>query len=134
MDETLEQAQPTETSSSKQVRVELQADPTVGYASIQNAVPVVRSLRLANETSEQLDGVEVVLACNPPFARGTKLRFERLAPGETRVISPLDLHPDHSYLSELQEGMSASITATVLRGTEELHQHRQAIQVLAYDQ
>ncbi len=133
MDETLEQAQP-EKATRGEVRVELQADSTVGYASIQNAVPVVRSLRLTNDTAEQLDGIEVVLACNPPFARGTKLRFERLAPGETRVISPLDLHPDHSYLSDLQEGMTASITATVLRGTEELQQQRHAIQVLAYDQ
>lgn len=116
------------------IRIELQADPTLGYASIQNAVPVVRSLRLTNGTEERLEGLEVLVACNPSFARGTKLRFESLAPGESRLISPLDLHPDHSYLSDLQEGMSASITATVLRGTEELLQHNQSIQILAYDQ
>lgn len=135
MDETL-QAQAPETPSAPAgtIRVELQADPTVGYASIQNAIPVVRSLRLTNGTEEHLEGLEVLVACNPSFARGTKLRFESLAPGESRLISPLDLHPDHSYLSDLQEGMSASITATVLRGTEELFHHNQPVQVLAYDQ
>lgn len=114
--------------------IAVQADPTVGYASIQNAVPVVRSLRLTNGTADRLEGLEVVVACNPSFARGTKLRFESLAPGESRLISPLDLHPDHSFLSDLQEGMIASITASVVRGTEELAQHTQPIQVLAYDQ
>lgn len=133
MDETLTQAQSPDKSASA-IRIELQADPTLGYASIQNAVPVVRSLRLTNDTEDRLEGLEVIVACNPSFARGTKLRFESLSPGESRLISPLDLHPDHSYLSDLQEGMSASITATVLRGTEELFQHTQPIQILAYDQ
>ena len=113
------------------LRVEVQADPTVGYASIQNAVPVVRSLRLSNGTENRIEGLEVVVACNPSFARGTKIRFESLAPGESRLISPLDLHPDHGYLSDLQEGMSAAITASVVHGTEELAQTTQPIQVLA---
>lgn len=116
------------------LRVEVQADPTVGYASIQNAVPVVRSLRLSNGTENRIEGLVVVVACNPSFARGTKIRFESLAPGESRLISPLDLHPDHGYLSDLQEGMSAAITASVMHGTEELAQTTQPIQVLAYDQ
>jgi hypothetical protein len=37
------------------VAVEIEADPTLGYASIQNAVPVVRSLRLTNRTDETLE-------------------------------------------------------------------------------
>lgn len=133
MDETLAQAH-TSGIADEPVQVELQADPTVGYASIQNSVPVVRSLRITNSTQDRLDGLEVLIASNPSFARGTKLRFESLAPGESRVISPLDLHPDHSYLSDLQEGMTASITALVVRGTEELSHLNKPIQVLAYDQ
>lgn len=133
MDDTLTEVHAPEPAVGT-LRVEVQADPTVGYASIQNAVPVARSLRLSNGTEDRLEGLVVVVACNPSFARGTKLRFESLAPGESRLISPLDLHPDHGYLSDLQEGMSASITASVVRGTEELAQHTQPIQVLAYDQ
>lgn len=95
MDETLPEVRPPEAARGT-LGVELLADPTVGYASIQNAVPVVRSLRLSNGTEDRLEGLEVVVACNPSFARGTKFRFESLAPGESRLISPLDLHPDHS--------------------------------------
>lgn len=121
-------------SSDAAVRVEIEADPTIGYASIQNAVPVVRSLRITNCGEHPLEGIELVLTCNPSFARGTKLRFERLDPSEARVITPLDLHPDHAYLSDLQEGVSASITITVMRGNEEVARHAQPISVLAYDQ
>lgn len=137
MEESLQVAAPVPAvsiSDGGTVQIEIQADATVGYASTQNAVPIVRSLRVFNDTAEPLEGIEVVVACNPAFARGTKLRFERLAPGEARVISPLDLHPDHSYLSDLQEGIAASVTATVLRGSQELAQHRHHVQVLAYEQ
>ncbi len=116
------------------VRIEIGADPTIGYASIQNSVPVVRSLRITNCGDEALESIELIVSCNPAFARGTKLRFERLEPSEARVVAPLDLHPDHAYLSDLQEGLSASITVSVTRGSEEIGCHAQTISVLAYDQ
>lgn len=64
--------------------MEIESDATLGYASIQNSVPVIRSLRLTNHGADALVGLEVLIACNPGFAQGTKLRFDRLAPGETR--------------------------------------------------
>ena len=116
------------------VEISLEADPTVGYASIQNSVPVVRALRVTNLGDEALEGLEVHLGCDPAFAGGAKLRFERLAPGESRTIAPIDLHPDHGCLSELREGVAASIVATVHRGDEQLGRHVRPVQVLAYDQ
>jgi hypothetical protein len=37
------------------VTIEIEADPTLGYASIQNAVPVMRALRLTNNGPEALE-------------------------------------------------------------------------------
>jgi hypothetical protein len=68
------------------VAVEIESDATLGYASIQNAVPVIRSLRLTNHGTEALQDVEVLIACNPSFAQGIKLRFDKLAVGESRLI------------------------------------------------
>lgn len=114
--------------------IEIESDATLGYASIQNSVPVIRSLRLTNHGADALEGLEVLIACNPGFAQGTKLRFDRLAPGETRRISPIELQPDHAYLADLQEAVNASITVSVLAGTTEISTKSQNIQVLAYDQ
>lgn len=116
------------------IEIAIEADVTLGYASIQNSVPVVRSLRLTNHAAEPLENLQVLVTCNPGFAQGVKLRFDRLAPGESRRISPVDLHPDHAYLAELQESVSAVVKVTVLTGTDELAHSAQPLEVLAYDQ
>ncbi len=116
------------------VLVDIEADGTLGYASIQNAVPVIRSLRLTNNGSQALEGLEVQVGCNPRFADGARLRFDRLAPGESRRISPIDLRPDHTFLAELSEAVQATITVTVTAANTELARRTQAVQVLAYDQ
>lgn len=127
-------ASPAEYASPQGVAIEIESDATLGYASIQNSIPVIRSLRLTNRGEDAMEGLEVLIACNPGFAQGTKLRFERLAPGETRRIAPIELQPDHSYLADLQESVNASITVSVLAGAAEIASKSQAIQVLAYDQ
>ena len=114
--------------------IEIESDTTLGYASIQNSVPVIRSLRLTNHAESTLEGLEVLITCNPGFAQGTKLRFERLAPGEARRISPIELQPDHAYLADLQESVNASLTVSVLARSIEIASKSQNIQVLAYDQ
>jgi hypothetical protein len=116
------------------VTVEIESDATLGYASIQNSVPVIRSLRVTNHGSESLQDVEVLIACNPSFAQGTKLRFDKLAVGESRRISPIDLQPDHAYLADLQESFNASVRISVSVGSIEIASKSQSLQVLAYDQ
>lgn len=116
------------------VEIEIEADATLGYASIQNSVPVVRSLRLTNHGVEPLENLQVLITCNPRFAQGIKLRFDRLAPSESRRVSPVDLHPDHSYLAELQEAVQAVVKVTALSGTNELAHKALPLEVLAYDQ
>jgi very-short-patch-repair endonuclease len=116
------------------VSVDIEADATLGYASIQNSVPVVRLIRVTNRTSEVLESVQVLVTCGPQFARGVKLRFDRLAPTESRRIAPVDLQPDHAYLADLQESVAAQIKVSVLTGTEELARIAQPVEVLAYDQ
>lgn len=116
------------------VGVEIEADPTLGYASIQNAVPVLRSLRLTNHTDRTLERLGVLITCSPRFAQGVKLQFDQLAPGETRRISPIDLKPEHGYLADLGEAVKASIRVSIVQGTEELAHVEQPLTVLAYDQ
>jgi very-short-patch-repair endonuclease len=114
--------------------IEIESDATLGYASIQNSVPVIRSLRLTNHGSEAVENLQVLITCNPRFAQGIRVRFDRLGPSETRLISPIDLLPDHTFLAELQESVTAAIKVSLLTGTEELAHAAQPIEVLAYDQ
>lgn len=115
-------------------RLELDSAPTIGYASIQNAVPVLRTIRLTNNSDEELTEVALLVRCDPAFAVGTTLRFQKLAPSETRSLGPIDLQPDHSLLADLQEGITASVSLTLVQGDRELAREAKAIEVLAYDQ
>nr|WP_145545248.1 DUF3320 domain-containing protein [Variovorax boronicumulans] len=133
MDESTTLA-PEQTPTLAGLGIEIEADATVGYASIQNAVPVVRSLRVTNHGDEPVEGIELVLTCNPAFARGAKFRFELLGPKESRAVSPVDLHPDHAFLSDLQESLMASLTAVAAANGGELARTVRPLQVLAYDQ
>jgi very-short-patch-repair endonuclease len=116
------------------IALELLSDPTTGYAAIQNNVPLVRQLSVTNRGELPLVGIELIVFCSPPFAHGTKLRFERLAPGEQRKIAPLDLQPDHGYLASLDEAEKASITVRASINDAIIAETKRDIEVLAYDQ
>ena len=94
--------------------IQIVADGTIGYAAIQNHVPVIRAIAFTNNGDTPLLGLDVLISCSPAFAVGAKLHFERLAPGETRKISPIDLQPDHGYLSHLDELERATVTAKAI--------------------
>jgi very-short-patch-repair endonuclease len=130
---------PADASSQQPARpstlhIELHADPTTGYAAIQNNLPVLRAVTLTNAGDAPLDDVEVVIACAPAFALGQRLHFERLAPGEVRRIAPLDLKPGHSYLAALDESERGAVTVDVNVGGAPVAQAIHPVEVLAYDQ
>ncbi|MBB3181149.1 DUF3320 domain-containing protein [Variovorax sp. Sphag1AA] len=116
------------------LRIDIESDPTLGFASIQNAVPVIRSLRVTNTGEQVLEHVELLVDCNPRFAASVKLRFDKLGPGETRTISPLDLQAEHTYLSNLTEAVTASISVTAQAQGIVLGTSTNKVEVLAYDQ
>lgn len=122
------------TPTALHINVEIVADRTIGYAAIQNNVPVLRSITVVNSGSEQLVDVELVVRCSPVFANGVTFKFERLMPGESRKIAPVDLQPVHEYLSRLDEAERASIIATATAGGVEIAAVTHDIEVLAYDQ
>lgn len=116
------------------VDIVLSADPTVGYASIQNAIPIIRAIEITNRTGADLVELHVEIHCDPPFANGALFHFDRLLPGETRRIAPVDLPPAHDYLATLNEAVSASIVVVARQADRELSRLTTAVEVLAYDQ
>ncbi|WP_144111325.1 DUF3320 domain-containing protein [Paraburkholderia sp. BCC1886] len=114
--------------------VQVIADLTIGYAAIQNNVPLIREILFSNEGDTTLLDVELVVKCIPDFAESARFRFEELAPGEIRRLAPVDLRPDHHYLSQLDESVRSVITANLRAEEVELVTATHNIDVLAYDQ
>lgn len=126
-DETVDEAAPA-------VELKVIADPTTGYAAIQNNIPVVRSLVVKNASAEVLKSLDVQVSCIPAFAQGARFQFEQLAPGECRTLSPVDLQPDHAYLIQLDEGEKAAVRVKAVAAGQHLAEVSHPIEVLAYDQ
>lgn len=127
-----------EETSQPSLNVEIIVDPTVSYASYQNHVPLLRSLRLANvgngiETPD-FRNIEVVIRTEPLIADVLRLRFDTLSIGENRQISPLDLKFNHAYLAELSEREHGRLIVQVLAQGHEILQLDRPIEILAYDQ
>lgn len=116
------------------VTLEITADRTIGYAAIQNNVPVIRSIVVSNSSEKELHDVELLVSCSPAFATGAKLWFDRLGAGEKRKIAPIDLKPEHDYLTHLDESELATITAKATFEEAVLGEASVQIDVLAYDQ
>ena len=55
-------ASPTNDAKLTGIAIEIESDPTLGYASIQNSVPVIRSLRLTNHGEDIPEGLEVLIS------------------------------------------------------------------------
>lgn len=117
-----------------QLDIKATSDPTTSYVAIQNNIPVLRSITLTNAGDQPLQGLEVTVACNPPFAHGTRLRFDSMAAGEQRTLAPIDLAPDHSFLIALEEASHATITIRAEVKGELLAEVTDSIEILAYDQ
>jgi very-short-patch-repair endonuclease len=124
----------TADTNAKLPSVQVIADLTLGYAAIQNNVPVIREILVTNDGETTLSDIELVVKCVPAFAEGARFRFEALAPGESRRLAPVDLRPDHRYFSQLDESERAIITASLRVREAELITATHNIDVLAYDQ
>lgn len=129
-----EAADPLPQASPRQLTLTIEADPTTGYAAIQNNLPVMRAVGLVNTGATALLDVELTLDCTPAFATGERIRFERIEAGETRTISPVDLKADHGCLSALDEAEHANLQATARVDGVIVGSAKRPIEVLAYDQ
>ena len=105
-------------AASRPVRLEVVADGTIGYASLQNDVPIVRELRVSNNSPDAINDVGGIVESDPPFAEGVKLRFDRVAAGESRRVTPVDIRVHHSYPSALTELERAKLNISVRAGGE----------------
>ena len=114
--------------------IEVVADSTIGYAALQNDVPVIRELQITNNSPDAIADVEVLVESDPPFAEGAKFRFDRLAAGESRRIAPIDVRVHHTYLATLTESERAKLKVSIRVAGETRESIEHPVEVLAYDQ
>lgn len=108
--------------------------PKIGFASHQNAVPVLRELEVSNDGAESLDDLVLELSADPPFIEPKKWRIDSLRAGTTLHITDRDVKLQAGYLAELTESVSGELRLKLMQGDQEIVAVSSAVEILAKNQ
>lgn len=84
--------------------------PKLSFASHQNAVPVLRDLRILNLGDGVLENVTVEISADPPVFEPMQWRVDRVLPGGETHITKRDLKLNAGLLLQLSEAVRATVT------------------------
>jgi hypothetical protein len=88
----------------------------VGFASHQNAVPILNDLTLENVGDEPLTELTVSLEADPPFLEKKIWKIDTIRPGDEIRIGDRDIRLSGTFLSELVESISGHVDIEVRTG------------------
>lgn len=104
------------------------------YASYQNAIPVIRSIRIENSDGRHHENVRVDLSSSPAFLRAKTWVVDRLAPGDSLPFGDRKVDLDADYLAGLNEAERGEITLRLSTGDAVLDEQRFPVRLLARDE
>lgn len=110
---------------------------TLNLADFQNAVPLLRDLRIVNDATDEVRELELGLTSGPAFLKPKTWRIDAVGAGQCFHITDLDVRLDGTLLSRLTEAETAMVTF-VLRGggdpPEELARLEESVELLPRNQ
>ncbi|WP_395674619.1 DUF3320 domain-containing protein [Inquilinus sp.] len=103
----------------------------VGFASHQNAVPVLRELEIASTAESAVDDIALTLTADPPFLVAKTWRIDRLAPDGPLHVTDRDVALNAGFLGELTESIRGTVTLRLTAGEQVLAESAHPIELLA---
>jgi len=108
----------------------------IGFATHQNAVPIIRDLSLsASPDGAVKESLVLVLAADPPFAQAKTWRIDAMAPGDELRIADRDVSLNASLLQDLTASLTGRLTLTLSDSEGMTLAHvSQPVELLAHNQ
>ncbi|MDR6291698.1 hypothetical protein E9232_004232 [Inquilinus ginsengisoli] len=103
----------------------------VGFASHQNAVPVLRELEIASTAESAMNDLELTLTADPPFLAPKTWRIDRLAPDGPLHVADRDVALNAGFLGELTESIRGTVTLRLAAAGQVLAESAHPIELLA---
>ncbi|MBA4785213.1 MAG: DUF3320 domain-containing protein [Rhizobiales bacterium] len=116
------------------VGIKAEIAPCFTYASFQNAVPVIRSIRIDNPTLENIQDCQLHLVASPPFIRAKSWTIDRVLAGDNITVTDRKVDLDASYLSGLNEAERGVVTLTLTARGSTLCETSVPVRLLARDE
>lgn len=113
------------------IKIEALIARKIGFASHQNAVPLVRELSLWNQEQTNFESLLLTLSTDPDFVESRTWHIDRLNAGDRLSISERDIKLNAGYLSGLTESLSADVVMRLSQGDNLLIEQRFPTELLA---
>ncbi|WP_342655688.1 DUF3320 domain-containing protein [Pseudomonas sp. F3-2] len=110
MDDVVQPLKPEEIVPPKEVKILATLVAKLNLADFQNAIPVIRELRISNETTDRFVNATLTLTSAPEVLRAKTWRIDEIAADSFRIIPGLDLVLDGPLLSRLTESEMSTFT------------------------
>lgn len=118
----------------KQVRMEVACLPVINFALQQNGLPVIRSIRIDNNTSEDIFDARIQISASPAFCKGYR-KIISIIPAKTQVeIKDVDIVMDAEYLAGLTEKVTGNLTVELSTEEKVICSENLAVSVLAFNE
>ncbi|MCB2188755.1 MAG: DUF3320 domain-containing protein [Deltaproteobacteria bacterium] len=111
--------------------IRAQLGDKVSLAQQQNDFPLLHELVIQNDGPEPLNELSMEISADPAFLTSRKWLFDRLAPGEEKRVSDLDVTLSRQYLAGLGESVRASVTIEAKAGRQTVGVWERPVLVLA---
>ncbi|UUL82339.1 DUF3320 domain-containing protein [Sphingomonas qomolangmaensis] len=107
----------------------------IGFASHQNAVPLLRELELRHSDERIVEDLRLTLSSDPPFLSQKTWRIDRMAPGDALRIADRDVDLNAALLGDLSESIAGTLTLTLESAEgEALVEARHRVELLAHNE
>lgn len=113
------------------VLVSIACDAAINYAFQQNAIPVVRDVRISNRGNVELRDLRLVVRSEPEFALPWETPVAALPAGAECRLAPLPLTLSPAFLASIRERVAGLLHFDVYRGPDLLAHHAEPVAVLA---
>lgn len=124
----------SESAPPPSIQIDANLASTFTFASHQNSIPVIRSIRVENATSEPVRDIQLELTASPAFLRAKTWKIDRINAGDDVVLSDRRINLDAAYLAGLTEAERGDITLRLIKGAKLLAETIAPVRLLARDE
>ena len=120
--------------SEKPISIHAEFAGSINYACHQNSVPVLKSLKVRNNSESTIRDLKLTFQVAPAFARSRVWHVDRMEPEQELEIFDRKIDLEPQYLNGLNEAERGRIDLCLLAADQELARVSSEIRVLARDE
>ena len=114
--------------------IEIDAVSKTTFAAAQNAVPVIRGIKIHNTSELPLSDLRLSLRAQPAFVDSKDWTLDHISAGQTHEITRTDVTLNFEVLDRLNEAEHGQLTFMLHRGDQLIAEHVAPIELLARDE